>query len=941
MEITKKQFRQLCVKHSPKFKINNPIDFDIPIQSEKEAVFIEYRCMSHLDVIIRNAVCKLGPDWAHTVVCNQQNELFMKNMCASIHPNIRVVCTDQLNMTHAMYNTMLSSAYFWNLLQGEKILIYQEDSFIFKHNINDFMQWDYVGAPFAQQSAVGPHNVGNGGLSLRTKSVMLQVIQQCPIETETTNSAFVTAYMKHATLKILPEDIYFSQVIQRERLGKVADVKSAALFSSETVYNAHSFGMHCMWYSCKSWKLVMETHLIRPGPGPGKGARGANGLTKKKVMEEKVGEIVAEEQKMTEKIVEKKSNNTKVVNKLTFRNACLEQLPLFQTFQIPHIELNNSLETILIEFRWFPHIEFLIRNIILKLPHWSHTVVCGNLNMTQMTQCCNSISPNIRIISLDLNNLTPSDYSSLLTTVDFWQLFNGTKLLIYQEDSFLFHADSFNDYLTYDYIGAPWIFTQNDNILGVGNGGFSLRTKQIMIDVIQYNKCNPTHLIINHSTIDYMTNTKSYVVPEDVYFTKTMIDFKIGQVAPRTIANSFSQECVESNDPNGGHNYFLASTNKIHHVGLIKITNKIAIYCPYPFTLGGGEQYITNIISHFILLNYEVTLFNNTDFQTIQSTLLFYNVTISQIQVCPIFNLRDIHTQCVNSILFDYFIEMSNGIIPMLSSAIQTPIVNKIAHRHIFHCQFPENYYESTLTVANKSAYIDTVIVNSEFTFDYVQPHFNNKVKILYPLVVCNPIINSTKNPIKFVTIGRLFPYVKNSNCKHIDKIINVFTQINEPCELHIICSVKNMKYYHSLLSTIPNELASGKIVFYPDCSDETKYNIISSSAYYIHATGIISPKHKSPSEEEHFGISIIEALCAECIPICADRGYPPFYIKNNLNGYLFDTLDELKTIIQQCVSSNVLIDNNNAIVNNKMIANKYTNKQKYVETLNKILVRI
>ena len=37
---------------------------------------------------------------------------------------------------------------FWNLFASKKILIHQEDSIIFKNNINDFLKYDYIGAPW-------------------------------------------------------------------------------------------------------------------------------------------------------------------------------------------------------------------------------------------------------------------------------------------------------------------------------------------------------------------------------------------------------------------------------------------------------------------------------------------------------------------------------------------------------------------------------------------------------------------------------------------------------------------------------------------------------------------------------------------------------------------------------------------------------------------------
>ena len=55
-----------------------------------------------------------------------------------------------------------------------------------------------------------------------------------------------------------------------------------------------------------------------------------------------------------------------------------------------------------------------------------------------------------------------------------------------------------------------------------------------------------------------MHNVGLQCVPEDVYFSKSMIDYKIGKVAPRNVALRFSQETQKSENSLGGHNHWLA-----------------------------------------------------------------------------------------------------------------------------------------------------------------------------------------------------------------------------------------------------------------------------------------------------------------------------------------------------------------------------------------------
>ena len=55
-------------------------------------------------------------------------------------------------------------------------------------------------------------------------------------------------------------------------------------------------------------------------------------------------------------------------------------------------------------------------------------------------------------------------------------------VLIFQHDGFILSANNWrNEFLNYDYIGAPWIGYYNENTeYNVGNGGFSLRSKKLL-----------------------------------------------------------------------------------------------------------------------------------------------------------------------------------------------------------------------------------------------------------------------------------------------------------------------------------------------------------------------------------------------------------------------------------------------------------------------------
>ena len=118
-----------------------------------------------------------------------------------------------------------------------------------------------------------------------------------------------------------------------------------------------------------------------------------------------------------------------MINKDFHRIKCIHAIPTIRNIKIEYnknTENNSFYETFLIEFRKLPHIEFLIKNTLIKLPNWKHTVICGNLNYDFIKQITNNL--DINIIKLNIDNLTTGQYSRLLMTQDFWNNFTGKKL---------------------------------------------------------------------------------------------------------------------------------------------------------------------------------------------------------------------------------------------------------------------------------------------------------------------------------------------------------------------------------------------------------------------------------------------------------------------------------------------------------------------------------
>ena len=91
-----------------------------------------------------------------------------------------------------------------------------------------------------------------------------------------------------------------------------------------------------------------------------------------------------------------------------------------------------------------------------------------------------------------LSSANSSSYSKLLASTRFWSALRAQHVLIFQTDSVLCSMSpwTIDDFLRYDYIGAPWI----DRWYGmdIGNGGLSLRKTKTMIRITKTFKFNET-----------------------------------------------------------------------------------------------------------------------------------------------------------------------------------------------------------------------------------------------------------------------------------------------------------------------------------------------------------------------------------------------------------------------------------------------------------------
>lgn len=200
------------------------------------AIIIEPRCHKALEFVLGNFLENLSDDWNIIIFHGNLNIEFVydivENKLSQYKSRVSFVNLGIDNLTRQEYSDLLiTDTRFYDHIPTETFLIFQTDTMIFKKHrnlINNFLKYDYVGAPWPWNPTNDENNVGNGGLSLRKKSKMLEIIEK----------------EKNPNLSLL-EDVFFS-------CNKVVPLykpsfEEAKYFSVEWVFSEITFGCHQPW----------------------------------------------------------------------------------------------------------------------------------------------------------------------------------------------------------------------------------------------------------------------------------------------------------------------------------------------------------------------------------------------------------------------------------------------------------------------------------------------------------------------------------------------------------------------------------------------------------------------------------------------------------------------------------------------------------------------
>ena len=186
-------------------------------------MIVEPRKHKAMEFVLNNFINNLDNRWCFVIFCSDLNLNFIFNIINKFtiqkQNRIKIIRFTENNINISDYNRLMTSESIYQYILTEIFLVFQTDTLILnKDKIYKFLNFDYVGAPWKSKGICG-----NGGLSLRKKTKMLNIIQNIKYKNDN-------------------EDGYFACNTQNKPTKDIAKE-----FSVETIYYDVPFGIHKCW----------------------------------------------------------------------------------------------------------------------------------------------------------------------------------------------------------------------------------------------------------------------------------------------------------------------------------------------------------------------------------------------------------------------------------------------------------------------------------------------------------------------------------------------------------------------------------------------------------------------------------------------------------------------------------------------------------------------
>ncbi|MCP8317541.1 MAG: glycosyltransferase [archaeon] len=328
------------------------------------------------------------------------------------------------------------------------------------------------------------------------------------------------------------------------------------------------------------------------------------------------------------------------------------------------------------------------------------------------------------------------------------------------------------------------------------------------------------------------------------------------------------------------------------------------VFSPVINLCGGGEWVAINIIDALKEHGHQVIILTDTPLNQNKFANIFNRkVSVDRQIVFPLAFFRsraldyhNIYTDAIRSLMLKFKCEVlidtySNAILPGTDvSYVHYPLLKRVESELPYIRNKIYFYaYRSFLNFRRGDINHKLIFANSKFTAEAVKAEFGVDAHILYP-PVSSDILNHNETDFNgqrdntVTTIARIskeknlkiIPYIAKSTSKEVSFIITGLLNSKE--------------VLNSLLRLIRELRVSEKVKILTNVKRDRLIEILRNSKVYLH-----------PAINEHFGISIIEAMSSGCLPVVHNSGGPKEFVPKH---FRYKSIEEAARKVEKAIES-------------------------------------
>lgn len=334
------------------------------------------------------------------------------------------------------------------------------------------------------------------------------------------------------------------------------------------------------------------------------------------------------------------------------------------------------------------------------------------------------------------------------------------------------------------------------------------------------------------------------------------------------------------------------------------------IFDPYLDTLGGGERYCLTVAESLLVAGWRVDIFwsNQEVKKDLQRKL---GLKTKKARFIPYEPRGNLYRRWLVESKYDLLFYLSDGSIPTM-----------FGKTNILHFQVPlKSLPKVSIKGLIKLRKIKTVVCNSIFTKNIIDSALGIKSKVLYPPVDIEAFKPQKKENI-ILSVGRFSQLMQS---KRQDVLVDVFKSLmkNGLKGWRLILAggseiggseyVKKLKVMAKGLPVEIKENASFLNII----------DLYGKASIYWSASGYGVDEGCLPQKTEHFGIAVVEAMAAGCVPVVLGKGGHREIINDGEDGLLWEQKTDLakKTLLLLASSSDLNKMSAKAIKKSKMFS--------------------